>query len=68
MSFYAGRKGEETYQAKYKISKCVPHPKYDGSLESGYDIAICFYKPETQLGSKDWNIKQFANPQERIQD
>jgi hypothetical protein len=66
MRFYMARKGENTYVASYKIKHCVPHPKYDGSLASGFDIGICFY--EEYIGSKNYNASNYCKRMNRKED
>jgi len=66
LRFYMARKGEDTYVASYKIKHCIPHPKYDGSLASGFDIGICFY--DEYLASKNYVAENYAKRLDRAND
>lgn len=38
--------GLDTYDAEYKIEAVMVHPKYDGNLKCGFNIAVCILKDE----------------------
>ena len=40
MLAYEARNGQDTYRAKSPLTKIVVHPKYDGDIYSGFDIAL----------------------------